>query len=361
MRNAVLASVAALLLAGCSSDSPTTPPGPAAQINSVSAPTIVAAGGVAGDSVVARVVDAKGRGVPGVTVGWYTSGGAILSPFEVITDEKGYARTSFRSTGIARDVEVAAAALTTTGTRQATFTVPVVAGPATAFIGLPGGTLSLPLYGQRTLTIGAVDAYLNTVPVTFTSSNTSVVDVTSSGTVTVKAAGTAALGLTAGALQTSVAVSVSNAMISESFDAENGGRAILSFRGFSRWTVNRGDVDLVGAGSEWDFAPGHGLYVDLDGYYNGGLFVTRDQFILPAGSYTLSFKLAGSQRGDSNTVTVSVGSAFSEQFTVGSAATFTAISRTITLAQPATVRVSFDQPGSDGYGALLDDVSFTRN
>ena len=58
---------------------------------------------------------------------------------------------------------------------------------------------------------------------------------------------------------------------------------------------------------------------------------------------------------------VTVGSAFSEQFTVASAAPFATITRTITLAQPTTVRVSFDQPGNDGYGALLDDVSFTKN
>ena len=135
MRHTILASsAAALLLAGCSSDSPTTPPGPAAQITAVSSPTVVAAGATAGDSLVARVVDADGRGVPSVTVNWYSASGAVLSPFQVITDAKGYARTSFRSTGLAMDIQVVAVALTTTGTREAAFSVPVVPGPATALL-----------------------------------------------------------------------------------------------------------------------------------------------------------------------------------------------------------------------------------
>lgn len=364
MRHAILACAAAvLLLPACGSDStPTTPPGPAAAIKAVSAPSTVPAGASATDSVVARVVDANGRGVPSVTVSWYSpAGGAALSPAEVITDEKGYARTSFHSTGPARDVQVAAAALTTTGPQTAAFTVTVVPGPAAAIAGLPAGTLALPLYGQRTLAIAAVDAYGNPVPVTFASSNAAVLDVTSSGQVTTKAAGNASINVAAGSLTASIPVTVASSMVSESFDTEHGGVAALSYHSFNQWTISRGDVDLIGAGSEWDFVPGHGLYVDLDGYYNGGLFVTRDQFVLPAGSYTLSFKLAGSHRGDVNTVTVSVGSAYSEAFTVASADPFTTISRVITLAQPATVRVSFDQPGADGYGALLDDVSFTKN
>jgi hypothetical protein len=299
--------------------------------------------------------------VPSVTVSWFSDGSAILSPGQVITDEKGYARTSFHSVGNARTVQVYAGALTTTGQQTATFAVQVVAGPATAILGVPAGTLSLPLFAQRSLAITAVDAYNNPLPVTFTTSNASVVEVTSTGQATAKAAGSTSIGVTAGTLHASIPVTVENAMINDGFDTENGGVAMTSYRNFSRWTVSHGDVDLIGANSVWDFVPGHGLYVDLDGYYSGGLFVTRDPFVLPAGSYTLTFKLAGSQRGDVNTVTVAVGSAFSEQFTVASAAPFSTITRVITLAQPATVRVSFDQPGEDGFGALLDDVSFTKN
>jgi len=360
MKHAILAcAAAALLLPACGSDTPTTP-GAAAAINAVSSISTVTAGTMAADSLVARVVDAKGRGVPSVAVSWLTVGPTFLSPTQVITDEKGYARTSFRSFGPAQDVNVVARALTTTGPQDAVFTVKVVAGPAVAMVGVPVGTLSLPLYGRRTLDVTAVDAYNNPAPTTLTSSNSSVVEA-ASGQVTAKAPGNATVTASAGALQASFPVAVESTILNESFDTENGGHAAISYHGFNRWTLGHGDVDLIGAGSEWDFVPGHGLYVDLDGYYSGGLFMTRDQFVLPAGSYTLTFKLAGSQRGDVNTVTVAAGSAFSEQFTLASGAPFTTVTRTITLAQPTTVRVSFDQPGADGFGLLLDDVSLTKN
>lgn len=357
---AILAAAAVALLAGCDSN-PTSPPGPAARITAISAPSGVPAGATASDSALALVVDANGRGVPGVKVMWRSFGGVVLSPFESLTDADGYARTSVRSTGAAGHISVFAGTLTTTGPQEAEFAVTVVPGPATAILGVPSAALSLPLYGQRAIPITAVDAYNNQVPVSFSTSNAAVVDVTSAGVVTTKAVGSATLTVASGSLQASIPVTVESTLIDDDFDGENGGHAELSYHRFSRWTLSRGDADLIGAGSEWDFAPGHGLYVDLDGYYAGGMLVTRDIFILPAGSYTLSFKLAGSQRGDENTVTVRVGNLWSEQFTVASGAPFTSISRVITFPQQTSVNVSFDQPGADGFGALLDDVKFTKN
>jgi hypothetical protein len=102
--------------------------------------------------------------------------------------------------------------------------------------------------------------------------------------------------------------------------------------------------------------PGNGLYVDLDGYFKGGRLETRDTFQLTPGSYTFSFDLAGSQRGDENTVEVFLGSVYSERITLPSDAPFQPFIRTIEVTQSTSARLTFDQFGDDGFGLLLDRV-----
>lgn len=364
MNSRAAAVCAALLLAACS-DSPThePPPGPAAAMTAVTGAQTVAAGASAADSLVVRVVDADGRGVPAVSVNFWTFGDARVSPTIALTDAKGYARTTFQSLGQAGNLRVSAAAVTTNGPAQVDIPVTVTPGPAVELRGFPAGSLKLGIYAERQLTLLARDRYGNTAVggVTFASGNTSVLAVSSTGLLQAKAAGSTTLTATLGSATFSVPVTVTAASLLDDFNAEHGGAGSFSYRDYANWTVARGDTDLLGTGFDYDFFPGNGLYVDLDGYYAGALLMSRDELVLPAGSYTLSFRLAGSQRGDTNTITVNLGTAFSEQFTVASSAPFSTITRTITLAQPARVRLSFDQPGADGFGALLDDVSLAKN
>jgi hypothetical protein len=151
-------------------------------------------------------------------------------------------------------------------------------------------------------------------------------------------------------------------LLQDGFDGENGERPVLMYDRFTHWTVKGGTVDLVGAGSDWDFQPENGLYVDLDGdrpdgvRFEPGVLVTRERFVLEPGLYELGFRLAGSQRGDANTVEVRLGGVYHERITLESDAPFQRFVRPVRVPLATTGRLSFDNEGADGYGLLLDDV-----
>lgn len=143
----------------------------------------------------------------------------------------------------------------------------------------------------------------------------------------------------------------------DSFDTEHGGTGTPNYSGFANWTVSTGTVDLLGPGYV-DLLPGHGLYIDLDGTAGGAGRFTSRAIDLQPGLYELSFDLAGSQRGDTNTVTVALlGTAWTTSITlVSSAALTTYSSGVIAIASPTTVQIQFQNSGNDNKGALLDNV-----
>jgi hypothetical protein len=166
-----------------------------------------------------------------------------------------------------------------------------------------------------------------------------------------------ATGLAALSLQASAAT-----VFSDDFDsyapALNAVDAVFG----GNWFVTEGTVDVIGAGSGFDFYPGNGRYIDLDGSTgNAGVF-TSLSLALTAGSYTLQFELGGSTRGDTNTVDVAVQvGAFAESFTLGSAAPLTLYSRTFDILADGSYTISFANQGGDNLGLILDDVSLVRN
>lgn len=123
------------------------------------------------------------------------------------------------------------------------------------------------------------------------------------------------------------------------------------------WTVSDGTIDVIGTGF-FDFYPGNGNYLDLDGSSgNAGKITTNSSFSFLAGTYTLRFDLGGSTRGDSNTMTVALGSFFSETFTLPSSAPLQTITRTFTFGSSnGTGALSFDHTGGDNLGLILDNV-----
>ncbi|HSU18048.1 hypothetical protein [Longimicrobium sp.] len=160
--------------------------------------------------------------------------------------------------------------------------------------------------------------------------------------------------------------SPSPALLQDDFDGENEGIPTLMYARFRQWEVVGGTVDLVGANSDWDFLPGNGLYVDLDGdrpdhvHFESGALVSRQSFALEPGDYALSFRLAGSHRGDVNTTTVSLGNAFREEITLPPEAPFRVFTRTIHVRRPVVARLRFENAGADGFGLLLDNVKLFR-
>lgn len=125
----------------------------------------------------------------------------------------------------------------------------------------------------------------------------------------------------------------------------------------SGWTVSGGGtVDLIGFGGGFDLLPGNGSYVDLDGSTrNAGLFSTNVN-LLGGTTYTLSFELAGSQRGSSETVNVNFGS-MAASYSLISADPFS--TRTLNFIPDTTgsYSLTYQNAGGDNVGALLDNVS----
>lgn len=116
--------------------------------------------------------------------------------------------------------------------------------------------------------------------------------------------------------------------------------------------------------SAFDFQPGNGLYVDMDGSTsNAGQLLSTAPITLGPGSYTLSFDLAGNRRNDAPemvTVGVNMGSLFNEVFSLGRNDPFTTFTRTVSVASATSVSLSFEGDGGDNVGMLLDDVSIAN-
>lgn len=151
-------------------------------------------------------------------------------------------------------------------------------------------------------------------------------------------------------------VTAANAAIvfSDNFNGENGGVGVLNYTGFANWTVGPGSVDLIGNGF-FDFLPGNGLYVDLNGSTNAGGTITSGGTFAP-GAYTLTFDFAGSQRGPAGIVTVQLGDA-NETITLSSATGFTGQSIDLTVTMAGVLNLSFASGIPAGnFGGLLDNV-----
>ena len=148
-------------------------------------------------------------------------------------------------------------------------------------------------------------------------------------------------------------------IFSDNFDAENGGTGVINYASFAKWTVSDGTVDLIGNGY-FDFLPGNGLYVDMDGTSNNAGKLTSIAINLAAGTYTLQFDLAGNRRNgatESVTIQVNMGSLLNEVISLPQNAPFTTYQYTFSVAAPTVVNLSFEGAGGDNIGMLLDNVS----
>jgi len=140
-------------------------------------------------------------------------------------------------------------------------------------------------------------------------------------------------------------------LLQDNFNGEHNGAGVLNYNNFQNWTVTYGTVDLIGNGY-FNFYPGNGLFVDLDGSTNNpGILTSKLEFV--AGTYDLSFYLGGSKRGETNSVLVSFGT-WSETFILASSDTLALINRTVTISSDGNL--SFANGGSDNMGAILDNV-----
>lgn len=166
------------------------------------------------------------------------------------------------------------------------------------------------------------------------------------------AAAAALLTLTVGAHAT--------VLYSDSFDADalklgtSGSAAVPS-----GWTVAGGTVDIIGAGGGFDFLPGNGHYIDLDGS-SGAAGTLSKTFNVVAGTYYVTFELAGNHRnGDDESTTVTFGQAghlVADIYTPSENAGFTTYTLSVTTTG-GPLRLSFHDASADNVGALLDNIT----
>lgn len=167
-----------------------------------------------------------------------------------------------------------------------------------------------------------------------------------------------------------VSVSSASTIFSDNFNSENNGIWQLNYNNFDNWTVTGGTVDLIGIGSQWNYFPSYGLYVDLDGSTgNAGVMASSSSFTLLANNvYTFSFDLAGNQRNyaqESTTVEMSLsgngGVQVSNTYSLGRFDPFQTFSFQYTVgAVDELANLSFAAAGGDNIGMLLDNVKIDR-
>ena len=153
----------------------------------------------------------------------------------------------------------------------------------------------------------------------------------------------------------SVFPSIASAQFSDNFDSENGGSGVFNFTDFINFEVTNGSVDLIGNGF-FDFFPGNGLFLDLNGTtgVSGSIASLID---IEPGSHLLSFRLGNHPDIPAeNSVLVSLGN-YSETFTRAGGVPLELVERTVVVTAPS--RLSFSTPGSDSDlgGILLDSIS----
>jgi hypothetical protein len=122
----------------------------------------------------------------------------------------------------------------------------------------------------------------------------------------------------------------------------------------SGWTVANGTVDTVGPGF-FNFYPGNGAYIDLDGSTSDAGVLSRSFSLVAGATYTASFVLGGSTRGDSNAVNVGFGSA-SDSFVLASSAAPASYALQFTPSADGSFSLAFANQGGDNLGALLLSV-----
>jgi PEP-CTERM motif/Protein of unknown function (DUF642) len=123
------------------------------------------------------------------------------------------------------------------------------------------------------------------------------------------------------------------------------------------WSVSDGTVDIIGDGGVYDFIPGSGKYIDLDGSTANSGVLSRALGLGSGTTYTLSFDLAGSRRGTDETVKVIFGTTSSSpDYVLKPGDGWTTYSLNFTPGSAADYLISFENFGGDNVGALLDNV-----
>lgn len=153
--------------------------------------------------------------------------------------------------------------------------------------------------------------------------------------------------------------SADSIILQENFDTQATG-TFTTGSSIRQFNITAGSVDVVNNGDlGLPCAGGAGRCVDLDGA-NATTTTLESQLGFDPGYYLVQFDLAGSQRGDSNTVVVSLADT-SMTYTLPSDAPFATYSFPVTIPETFFVQsLKFVHgPSGDSNGLLLDNVVVT--
>lgn len=161
-----------------------------------------------------------------------------------------------------------------------------------------------------------------------------------------------------------IPVAASQVVLEDDFDSENSGRGSLRHRGFAKWLVPIGEVDLVGNGFH-DACPGHGLYVDLGGTgaeepaRTVGMLQLRQTLKLAAGRYRVSFDMAGSRNTKVAVRVGRLGSVYKGSFVGGEETVFERKAAEFTVGEGGGHRLTFASEGPE-LSVLIDNIKLER-
>ncbi len=154
-------------------------------------------------------------------------------------------------------------------------------------------------------------------------------------------------------------------IFSDNFDVDVTG--LNAPGGLLNWTIDNGTVDVINSGSySIDCVGSTGKCIDMDGTTgNGGRIISKQTFtLLPGQTWSLSGLISGNQRntasdtwiaGFLDATTLSLVASVSG--TVAGTDPFAGKGVAVSLISPTTLRMFFEDPGSDNIGFILDDVT----
>lgn len=157
---------------------------------------------------------------------------------------------------------------------------------------------------------------------------------------------------------TALTAGASTTLLYDGFEGDTPGEGKTDL---ANWTVARGSVDVLFPGQLG--VTGRGNFVDMDGTDQfAGELVSKQNFTLTPGEYTLSFDVGGSMRDyvtEPNTMVVSLGDVFSTTVTKNFNDPFVTLTYPITVTSETSGNLVFDHQGGDLVGLLLDNVVLT--
>lgn len=155
----------------------------------------------------------------------------------------------------------------------------------------------------------------------------------------------------------SAAAQANVTIFEDNFDANPLGLNVVP----TGWTVTDGTVDIIGAVDYYDYLPGSGRYVDLDGSTANPGVLSKSFSLLAGTTYTATFDLAGNHRNATpDSVAVNFGTA-STSASLSKMVGWTGYSLSFTTGAAGSYTLSFENSGNDNIGMLLDNVKVEQH